>query len=280
MDEQDDFDGGDELEGIIMPTRTRVDKWLWAARFFRAKPLATQACEGGKVKVNGERVKSTREIVLHDRVSVQVGEFEWEVDVTHLAVQRGVGPMDGETLYEETDESRDRRAIVIANRTTHHAAGPAWARPGGGASPANSPAGHGGGPGPARGPRGRDRVRRPPAGPRAARGSGAAFQNPDSSPAELVVAAADAQPSPRPAQGNGPRTDTNRGEGARADPSRKPRRRRRGRSGRIRPGGGAPGSGGGSAGGGIGGPGGEGGSSGGGTPGGGSPGGSSSDASA
>ncbi len=262
MDDQHQFDDEfDDDDEHAPPSRLRIDKWLLAARFFKTKVLATQACDGGKVTVNGERVKPTREITIGERITVQVGEFEWEVDVTHLTVQRGVGPMEGDILFEETDDSRDRRAIVIANRTTNHSSGPAWARPGGGVSAANLPGGRsGGGGGGGRGrerererererDRDRDRPRRaaPPKqqggrGPRGAPGGAptgagapvAAVSNVEAGPLQGVPAAGSGGPESRVPGGTG---------APQGDPNRKPRRRRRGRSGRARvPGGAVPGN--------------------------------------
>lgn len=270
MEEQHQFD--DEFEDddeFAPPSRLRIDKWLLAARFFKTKALATQACDGGKVTVNGERVKSIRDITIGERVTVQVGEFEWEVDVTHLTVQRGVGPMEGDILFEETDDSRDRRAIVIANRTTHHPSGPAWARPGGGVSAANLPGGRSGGGGGGAGGRSRDRDRdrdrdRPrraapskqPAaarGPRGAPGGGQGGGRrggagaPGGGAGAGVAQGGEASAVQLSTNGGAPELRAPGGapdaNGApQGDLNRKPRRRRRGRSGRGRMPGGAPGA--------------------------------------
>ena len=90
----------------------RVDKWLWAARFFKTRSAATDAVGGGRVHVNGVRVKPAREVRLSDTVEVTVGDMRWTVVVQGVADRRGSATVAA-TLYEETDESRadsERRA--------------------------------------------------------------------------------------------------------------------------------------------------------------------------
>lgn len=84
--------------------RTRIDKWLWAARFFKTRSLASAAVEGGKVQVNGIRVKPAKEIRSGDTLGISIGPGRWVVVVRGLADKRG--PADfAKTLYEETAES-------------------------------------------------------------------------------------------------------------------------------------------------------------------------------
>ncbi len=93
--------------------RVRIDKWLWAARFFKSRSVATESVLGGHVRVNGARVKPAREVALGDRVEVTVGERRWMVVVTGLADRRGPASVAA-TLYEETAESkaeRERRTL-------------------------------------------------------------------------------------------------------------------------------------------------------------------------
>lgn len=96
--------------------RVRIDKWLWAARFFKTRSLATQAVEGGKVRWNGERTKPSRDLKVGDRVLVQLGEYEWDIEVRRLATQRGPATI-ARTLYEETEQSSARRTAQLASRT-------------------------------------------------------------------------------------------------------------------------------------------------------------------
>ena len=95
--------------------RCRIDKWLWAARFFKTRSLSAQAVEGGRVRLNGERTKPAKELKVGDRVLVQIGDFSWDVDVLILGTQRGPAPV-ARTLYAERPESAAARAERIANR--------------------------------------------------------------------------------------------------------------------------------------------------------------------
>jgi len=93
----------------------RVDKWLWAARFFKTRSAATDAVAGGRVHVNGVRVKPAREVRLSDTVEVTVGDMRWTVVVRGVADRRGSATVAA-TLYEETDESRTDRERRVAER--------------------------------------------------------------------------------------------------------------------------------------------------------------------
>lgn len=88
--------------------RMRLDKWLWAARFFKTRSLATQAIEHGRVKLNGERVKPAREIKAGDRLEIRIGESDWSLAVRALSLLRGPAPV-AQALYEEDPESCARR---------------------------------------------------------------------------------------------------------------------------------------------------------------------------
>ena len=97
------------MPGEKMPLeKMRLDKWLWAARFFKTRSLATQAIEHGRVKLNGERVKPAREVKPGDRLDVHQGESDWTVTVRGLSLQRGPAPV-AQTLYEEDPTSVARR---------------------------------------------------------------------------------------------------------------------------------------------------------------------------
>ncbi|MEO0971754.1 MAG: S4 domain-containing protein [Pseudomonadota bacterium] len=88
--------------------RLRIDKWLWAARFFKTRSLASEAVAGGRVHVERERVKASRAIKVGDRVMVSRGSTIMEVVIKALSERRGSATQAAE-LYEETDESRERR---------------------------------------------------------------------------------------------------------------------------------------------------------------------------
>ena len=93
----------------------RIDKGLWAARFFKTRSLAQQAVEGGKVKLNGERAKPAKELRIGDELAIHIGAYEWLVCVARLSDRRG--PADvARTLYEEDETSRARRTEQVALR--------------------------------------------------------------------------------------------------------------------------------------------------------------------
>jgi len=87
----------------------RIDKWLWAARFFKTRSNAAAAVSGGKVQVDGERVKPARRLRAGARVRIRRGPVEWEVVVRALSAQRRPAS-EAATLYEETPESAAARA--------------------------------------------------------------------------------------------------------------------------------------------------------------------------
>jgi ribosome-associated heat shock protein Hsp15 len=98
----------------------RVDKWLWAARFFKTRGLAQAAVAGGKVKVSGERVKPAKELSPGDPLTIRIGEFEWTVTVKALSDKRGPAEV-ARKLYEEDEASRARRVAQVADRRAHAA---------------------------------------------------------------------------------------------------------------------------------------------------------------
>jgi ribosome-associated heat shock protein Hsp15 len=96
----------------------RIDKWLWAARFFKTRGLAQTAVAGGKVKANGERVKPARAVAFGDRFSIRTGEFEWLITVKALSSQRGPAET-ARKLYEEDEAGRAQRLAQVADRRAH-----------------------------------------------------------------------------------------------------------------------------------------------------------------
>jgi ribosome-associated heat shock protein Hsp15 len=90
------------------PAAVRVDKWLWAARFFKSRSIAVTAIEGGKVTVNGERVKPSRDVKAGDSVRVRLGPYEHVVIVRAVSDRRGPATQAA-LLFEETAESRAAR---------------------------------------------------------------------------------------------------------------------------------------------------------------------------
>ena len=95
--------------------RQRIDKWLWAVRFFKTRALAVQAIERGRVQVAGANVKPARELKAGDRVRVRQGEFEREVQVLALSPMRGPAPV-AQQLYAETAQSVAERERAAAER--------------------------------------------------------------------------------------------------------------------------------------------------------------------
>ncbi len=91
----------------------RLDKWLWAARFFKTRGVAAEAVGGGKVEINGARAKPSRLVRPGDRLSIRRGPYEWTVIIKNLAKLRGPASQ-AHALYEETEESLRRREAAVA----------------------------------------------------------------------------------------------------------------------------------------------------------------------
>jgi len=95
--------------------RLRIDKWLWAARFFKTRALASQACELGRVMCNGVPAKASREVRVGDRLVVRNTAGDFQVEVLGLSEMRGPAPV-AQTLYSESEESREARIRAAAER--------------------------------------------------------------------------------------------------------------------------------------------------------------------
>jgi ribosome-associated heat shock protein Hsp15 len=93
--------------------RVRIDKWLWAARFFKTRSIAAEAIDGGKVEVNGERAKRSKLLQAGDEVRIRIGPYEHVVRVRAVAERRGSATV-ASALYEETPESRRAREALAA----------------------------------------------------------------------------------------------------------------------------------------------------------------------
>jgi len=102
-----EVDQGDE--------RLRIDKWLWAARFFKTRSLAAQAVEGGRVKLNDMRVKAAKGIRVGDRLSIRIGDHEWIITVAAVSDRRGPAEV-ARALYAEDEGSRASRIEAMARR--------------------------------------------------------------------------------------------------------------------------------------------------------------------
>jgi ribosome-associated heat shock protein Hsp15 len=98
-----------------MSETVRIDKWLWAARFFKTRSLATDAVDGGKVRLNGDRVKPARGVKIGDKLEIDNGSTEWEVLVQDLSDKRGSASI-AQTLYSETVQSSLKRQQLAEQR--------------------------------------------------------------------------------------------------------------------------------------------------------------------
>lgn len=103
--------------------KLRVDKWLWAARFFKTRALASKAVDGGKVHVNGQRAKSSRPIQVGDRLDITRGQIQAVIDVLELSEKRGPAKLAA-ALYEETPESISKRELKTQQRKLLNASMP------------------------------------------------------------------------------------------------------------------------------------------------------------
>jgi ribosome-associated heat shock protein Hsp15 len=96
-------------------TGVRVDKWLWAARFFKTRSVATRACELGRIEANGQVVKAAREVRVGDMLRIKNDSGEFQVEVLGLSEMRGPAPV-AQTLYRETEASRELRLKLAEER--------------------------------------------------------------------------------------------------------------------------------------------------------------------
>jgi len=96
-------------------TSVRIDKWLWAARFFKTRSLATRACELGRIHSNGQPAKPAREVRIGDMLRVANDGGDFEIEVLLLSEVRGPASV-AQTLYRETEASRELRQKVAAER--------------------------------------------------------------------------------------------------------------------------------------------------------------------
>jgi len=95
-------------------SRVRLDKWLWAARFYKTRALAVDAIDAGRIEVNGERSKRARLVQAGDRIRIRMGPYEHIVTVKGVSERRGPAPVAAK-LYEEDAESRKQREVMAAH---------------------------------------------------------------------------------------------------------------------------------------------------------------------
>jgi ribosome-associated heat shock protein Hsp15 len=104
------------------PDGTRIDKWLWAARFFKTRSNAAEAVAGGKVHLNEARIKPAKTVSIGDKLRIRRGDFEFTVVVRAISNQRRQAS-EAQQLYEELEESIQRRAAIAADRRAARALG-------------------------------------------------------------------------------------------------------------------------------------------------------------
>ncbi len=105
------------------PPKMRLDKWLWAARFYKTRQLAVTAINGGHVHLQGQRTKPGREVHVGSRLQINKGGLEWEIEITHLPKQRRTAA-EAKTFYVEDARSLARRERLIEDQRIIRAAAP------------------------------------------------------------------------------------------------------------------------------------------------------------
>ena len=95
--------------------QVRIDKWLWAARFFKTRAIATRACELGRIELNGQHIKPAKEVRVGDQLQVKNDSGDFQVEVLGLSEMRGPAAV-AQGLYRETEESREMRRKVAEER--------------------------------------------------------------------------------------------------------------------------------------------------------------------
>jgi ribosome-associated heat shock protein Hsp15 len=105
----------EKIEAVAVQPPIRIDKWLWAARFFKTRSLATRACELGRIECNGQKVKPARDVHVGDRLQVKNDGGEFQIQVLALSDMRGPAAV-AQTLYAETESSKQARAQLAEQR--------------------------------------------------------------------------------------------------------------------------------------------------------------------
>lgn len=103
--------------------KVRLDKWLWAARFFKTRALATEAINGGHIHLNGHRPKPSRTVAPGDELTIRRGQDEYRITVRELSEKRGPASV-AQQLYEESEQSRVERERLAEQRRLQAAAEP------------------------------------------------------------------------------------------------------------------------------------------------------------
>ncbi|MDN7178250.1 RNA-binding S4 domain-containing protein [Caballeronia sp. SEWSISQ10-4 2] len=98
--------------------RLRIDKWLWAARFFKTRSMASDAVEKGRVRIGGANVKPSKDVRVGDLLEIEIEHVLWQVNVLGICEVRGPAPI-AQTLYAETDAGREKRVAESERRKTY-----------------------------------------------------------------------------------------------------------------------------------------------------------------
>ncbi len=109
-------------------TKQRLDTWLWAARFFKTRRLATEAISGGKVHLNGQRTKPSKDVRIGDELQISKMGYSWEINILGLNAKRRPAK-EATLLYNEKEESFNRRQALIALNKDMNASAPQSERP-------------------------------------------------------------------------------------------------------------------------------------------------------
>jgi len=101
-----------------MVNRVRMDKWLWAARFFKTRALAGDSCDMGRIECNGQTAKPSREVRVEDKLVVRHDGFAFEIEVLIVSENRGPGAV-AQTMYVESEESKERVQVASERKAMH-----------------------------------------------------------------------------------------------------------------------------------------------------------------
>ena len=101
------------MQSVDIVEKFRIDKWLFAARFFKTRALAAEAIERGRVTVNEQRVKPAKVLAVGDKLTIRINNYQYDIEVLGLSNKRGSAPI-AQQLYRETDESREKRELLSA----------------------------------------------------------------------------------------------------------------------------------------------------------------------
>ncbi len=111
------------MSNPVQPENQRLDKWLWAARFFKTRPLAAEAINGGKVHLNGQRTKPAKEVKVGAKLQIHKDSLEWNITVKALPKQRRPAS-EAIHFYRESEESRLRRERFLEEQRQLQATNP------------------------------------------------------------------------------------------------------------------------------------------------------------